>query len=434
MRVERSERPPQRSHDSLDASGRAARSSATTRDRVDAGDHEPWGSPGSSVSTSTPVGGDEEAVLELRRARAVARRRGPPVGPDAAELPRALVDHRLDREREPGREHEIGRRVVVVQHRGRGVELLTDAVADERAHDAEARRFRVGLDRAADLVEARAGPHLVDALPQRFLRDLHEPAALVVDVADEEGRVAVAVHAVQVDRDVAVDDVAVEERAVVGDAVADHLVDRRAQRLREALVVQRARVAAARDARLVADAVELVGRHADLHRVGELEQDLAPGAARGAHAVGELVGRDRGQERRRVGRVRRARDRGGDRAVGREAARRGPAPGDPRGPGAPTRPGAGPASPSPGACPSPTSLPRRSRRLRPSGRLSPAVIDHGGRRGGEVVAHHLPGRPRARRPRRARRASPRARRRARGSPMTNGACRIRSRGWPFSSL
>ena len=147
----------------------------------------------------------------------------------------------------------------------------------------------------------------------------HEAAALVVDVADEERRVAVAVHAVEIDRDVAVDDVAVEQRAVVGDAVADHFVDRGAQRLRESLVVQRARVAAARDARLVADAVELVGRHADLHRVGELEQDLAPGAARGAHAVGELVGRHRGNERRRVGRVRRPRDRRRHRAVRRQA-------------------------------------------------------------------------------------------------------------------
>ncbi len=57
----------------------------------------------------------------------------------------------------------------------------------------------------------------------------------------------------------------------------------------------------------------------------ELEQDLAAGVPGGAHAVGELVGRDRGHERRRVGRVRRAGDRGRDLAVGRQAARRAPA-------------------------------------------------------------------------------------------------------------
>ena len=43
--------------------------------------------------------GDEQAVLELRRPGPVARRRGPTVGPDPAELPRAFVDHGLDRER-----------------------------------------------------------------------------------------------------------------------------------------------------------------------------------------------------------------------------------------------------------------------------------------------------------------------------------------------
>ena len=140
---------------------------------------------------------------------------------------------------------------------------------------------------------------------------LHEVAADVVHVADEGGRVAVAVYAVEEDRDVAVDDVAVDQRAVVGDAVADDLVHRRAQRLRVALVVQRARIAATRDARVVTDAVELVGGDAGPHRRAHLEQHLACRAPRVAHAIGELVGRDRGHERRRVGRVRGSRDRSG---------------------------------------------------------------------------------------------------------------------------
>src|SRR4029077_16052472 len=155
----------------------------------------------------------------------------------------------------------------------------------------------------------------VDPLPERFLRHLHETPPLVVDVADEKGGVAVAVHTVQVDGDVAVDDVTILQRAVVGDAVTDHLVDRGTQRLRETLVVQRAGVTASRDARLVADPVELVGRHADLHRGGELEQPPAPRAAGGAHAIGVLVGRHRGYERGRVGGVGRARYRRRDLAI-----------------------------------------------------------------------------------------------------------------------
>ena len=48
---------------------------------------------------------------------------------------------------------------------------------------------------------------------KRFVRDLYELPADVVDVAHEEGRAAVAVHAVHVDGDVAVHDVAVERAA-----------------------------------------------------------------------------------------------------------------------------------------------------------------------------------------------------------------------------
>ena len=86
--------------------------------------------------------------------------------------------------------------------------------------------------------------------------------------------VAIAVDTVQEDRDVAIDDVAVLQHAVVGDAVADDLVHRGAQRLREALVMQRARIAAVRDARFVTDVVELVGGDADANRVFELDQYL----------------------------------------------------------------------------------------------------------------------------------------------------------------
>ncbi len=240
-------------------------------------------------------------------------------------------------------------------------------------------------------------------------------------------------HAVQIDRDVAVDDVAVEQRAVVGDAVADDLVDRGAHRLRESLVVQRARIAAARDARLVADAIELVGRHADLHRVGQLEQDLAPGPAGGAHAVGELVGRDRGDERR----ARRARTAGGEST---------PAPGDrPRGDR--RRTGVPPTDVARGgfdatrrrgllflhlAFSHRQQFARCRDRRGPRGRSS--GVDHRGR------GHRRSTRASSPWPTSGASASSSAASIAvsqasrSGPPITNGAWRIRSRGWPFSSL
>ena len=123
------------------------------------------------------------------------------------------------------------------------------------------------------------GPHHGDGPVEALAGDLDQPPALLVDVADEEGGVGVAVDAVEVDRDVEVADVAVDERPVVGDAVADDLVHRRAQRLREAVVVERARVAAPVDAGLVADGVELVGGDARAHGGAGEGQHLGGGPA-----------------------------------------------------------------------------------------------------------------------------------------------------------
>ena len=95
-------------------------------------------------------------------------------------------------------------------------------------------------------------PGLTASIPfhmhSSVMRD--EVAALLVDVADEERGVGVAVDTTDVGGDVEVHDVAVLHRPGVGDAVADHLVGRRAQALRVEVVVERARVGAALDVEL----------------------------------------------------------------------------------------------------------------------------------------------------------------------------------------
>ena len=65
----------------------------------------------------------------------------------------------------------------------------------------------------------------LDAAHQRLVGALDEQPGLLVDVADEEGGVGVAVHAVDEGGDVDVDDVAVLDAPAVRDAVADDLVD-----------------------------------------------------------------------------------------------------------------------------------------------------------------------------------------------------------------
>ena len=154
----------------------------------------------------------------------------------------------------PGLHDAAGPRVDVVGDLQRGVEGLADAVAAVVAHHAEAEAAGVRLDGRADVADRAPRLDRRDAALQALPRHPHQPLPGLVDLAHQEGGGAVAVHAVEEDGDVEVDDVAVLERPAVGDAVADHLVGRGADRLGEAAVVERARVAAQPDGLVVADA------------------------------------------------------------------------------------------------------------------------------------------------------------------------------------
>src|SRR5690606_10056676 len=165
----------------------------------------------------------------------------------------------------PGNHDRVGARVVVVGDDQPGVEFGPHTVPGEVAHHAVAEAFGVGLDDPADDVDLPARLARLDAAHEGFAGAFHEQPGFFVDVADEEGGVGVAVHPVDVGGDVDVDDVAVLEDGVVGDAVADDFVDGRAQRLGEALVAERAGVGAVVAQELVADPVEFVCGDAGLH-------------------------------------------------------------------------------------------------------------------------------------------------------------------------
>ena len=120
-----------------------------------------------------------------------------------------------------------------------------DAVADERPNDAVLVGLDGVFDRLADVAEWSTHLDRFDAAPRGFLCDLYELAAFGVDVSDEECGVGVAVDSADPPGDVDIADVAFLERAGVGNAVADHFVDRRAAGFRVSVVVDRRRVGAA---------------------------------------------------------------------------------------------------------------------------------------------------------------------------------------------
>ena len=142
------------------------------------------------------------------------------------------------------------------------MEQRADAVAGEVTDHAVPETLGVALDDPADDVERPAGRHRADRSVECLLGSLDQQPRLFVDLADQERRVRVAVHAADERGDVDVEDVALDGLRRIGDAVADDLVQRGAQRLRVAAVPQRRRVGAVVTQELVTDAIEFVGGHA----------------------------------------------------------------------------------------------------------------------------------------------------------------------------
>ena len=103
---------------------------------------------------------------------------------------------------------------------------------------------------------------------------LDEQAGFLVDVADQEGVVGVAVHAADERGDVDVEDVAVLDDRGVRDAVADHFIQRGAQRFGEAAVAERGRVRLVVQQELVAYPVQLVGGDAGLDVFSDFHDGL----------------------------------------------------------------------------------------------------------------------------------------------------------------
>ncbi len=96
---------------------------------------------------------------------------------------------------------------------------------------------------------------------------------------------------------VEVDDVALDQRPVVGNAVADDLVHRRAQRLRirgcaaPSRILQRARVGLHVDRGLMAGGIDLFGRRSGLTQLAEHGQGvggITPGSAHALDDIGRL--------------------------------------------------------------------------------------------------------------------------------------------------
>jgi hypothetical protein len=182
--------------------------------------------------------GDQQGVFELSAPLAIDGGGGPVVGPSLI-APASQIHHGFDRETHTLFSDADSLVFGVVGHVGCAVEQLVDAVAAVGADDATPAGLGQRLDHVAGVAEEHARFYELNGGVEAVAGGLDDADGGGVRRADVVGFVQVAVEAVVVQGYVDVDDVAVLQRTRVGDAVADHLVDRRADGLRELAVVQR---------------------------------------------------------------------------------------------------------------------------------------------------------------------------------------------------
>ena len=172
-----------------------------------------------------------------------------------------------------------------MDHFGRVVEHLAKAVPAEIADHAVAVLLGMALDRVADVAEMVARLRLFEPEHQAFIGHVDQAARLDRDVADQIHPAGVAMPAAEHRSDVDVDDVAVLERAIGRDAVADDMIDRDAAAMGVAAIAERRGHTAAGDRHVADDVVELVGAHAGDDVGHQRVEDLGGEAAGLAHAL-----------------------------------------------------------------------------------------------------------------------------------------------------
>lgn len=141
-------------------------------------------------------------------------------------------ENRLDREGHARFTHADGFVLGIVRDPRRGVELGVDAMATPGSNDTAFSRLRMLFDDLAKLPYRRSRLHDLDGLVQAFSRRFNHSNRIWVgfgSVANVVGFVQIGVVPAVIQRNVEVEDIAVEEDPLIGNPMADNFVWRRAQ-------------------------------------------------------------------------------------------------------------------------------------------------------------------------------------------------------------
>ncbi len=181
---------------------------------------------------------DGDRMLVLGGELAVQRTRGPAVRIDCHVIG-AFGDHGLDREHHAFLDAEAFAGLADMHIVRRLVQVPADAMREKVAHDAEAVRFSMPLDRARHVAEPSAGLRLRDAEVKAFLRDAHQLLGRRRDLPDRIVPCRIAEPAVELRDRVDRHDIAFLKRLIARKAMRDHVVDGGAGRILVALIALR---------------------------------------------------------------------------------------------------------------------------------------------------------------------------------------------------
>lgn len=212
----------------------------------------------------------------------------------------AGVDHRFDSEGHAGNERALVL-VAAVHDLRLFVEEEADAVSDKLMHNRATIGFGVGADGIANGREGHARLEDGDGTHQAFVSHFGDEAFFIADWLDHHHAATIAIIAIHDSGHVDVHNVALLEGAVVGNAVADDLVERGADafRIGRMAVTERGGDGVMLFVEPDSKLVELFGRDALSGVTAELIEDESRDLA-GMTNTGDLLGRFKNDARIRL--------------------------------------------------------------------------------------------------------------------------------------
>ena len=241
----------------------------------------------------------QNCVFELCGEAAVLSANCPTIGLVDFGFPKAFVEHRLDGQAGAGTNHGLARlQVGKVWNAWLLMETAADSVTLKFANDFVALGFGEAIDRAADVDDSAEWLDGSNANPHGIERGLHESFGMRSDFADQKCFGRITVPAVNDGCEIDVDDVPLAEHVVIRDAVAHHLVDAGANRVRVSVVAKARGGVPVLDGVFVGQLVDLASGNAGPDVRSQEVHDFGVESARGPQSIAirmSRVDRDLGQ-------------------------------------------------------------------------------------------------------------------------------------------